>query len=79
MQISEDALSELTGQATHEGGAKGAVVDGMNDACGRALLAGALFVGVTMSAAFSVPALLGATDAGAVASIAGTMQGAKAK
>lgn len=80
MQTPHDALSELIGQATREGGANGAVVGGMIGMCGGALLAGALFIGVMTSAAFSVPALLGAAAAGAVVSgIAPAMQGAKSK
>lgn len=80
MQTPDDALSDLIGETTREGGAKGAVIGGMIGTCGGALLAGAMFIGVTTTAAFSAPALLGAAAAGALVSgIAGAVQGAKSK
>jgi len=80
MQTPDDALSDLIGAATREGGAKGAAIGGMIGTCGGALLAGAMFIGVTTTASFTAPALLGAAAAGALVSgIAGVVQGAKSK
>lgn len=80
MQTPDDALSELIDAATRKGGATGAVIGGAIGTCGGALLAGAMFIGVTSTAAFSAPALLGAAAAGALVSgIAGAIHGAKSK
>ena len=80
MATPDDMLNELIDGATERGGVEGAVVGGMIGTCGGALLAGAMFIGVTTTATFSVPALLGAAAAGALVSgIAGAVQGSKSK